>query len=234
MGKKLVVHDHEKNRSHLVVGQRVFCSLHGGRFGYIASIYGDQEPDSKQSLSSVIMMGGGAKFDVIFENGDYSTRIPEKIIRSSQWLHFDVFATPETITRMLKLHEEEVDRKEAEKIRAEKIFQQDVIALKADDQFAFLDQGDDTYSGKLAAVNIRKELKRKFKGIKFSVRNDSYGSIRIRWSKSQGPEVSDMHDLIDKYKMGTFNWMEDIYKVRKTPWTSVFGGVKFLFCSRDM
>mgnify|MGYP000261116379 CR=1 FL=1 len=60
-----------------------------------------------------------------------------------------------------------------------------------------------------AAQLIRAELKATFPGFKFSVTSD-YNSIRIRWN--DGPAPKKIQEITGKYKMGSFNGMEDIYE----------------------
>jgi hypothetical protein len=104
-------------------------------------------------------------------------------------------------------------------------------ALRVDSRYAHLKQGDDSYSGKLAAANIRSALKCKFPGIKFSVRKTDYGSVRVSWT--DGPTVKDIEAIVNRFESGGFNGMEDIYEYRETPFNVVFGGCKYLNCSRE-
>lgn len=63
------------------------------------------------------------------------------------------------------------------------------------------------------AKAIRKDLKEKFPGIKFSVRADSYAggnSVHVSWQ--DGPTDNMVDDLIKKYQYGHFDGMKDIYE----------------------
>ena len=62
-----------------------------------------------------------------------------------------------------------------------------MLELKADPAYAHLEQGSDEHSGKLAAANIRRELKKAYPGIKFSVRKEHYGSVNIFYPKASSP-----------------------------------------------
>ena len=69
-----------------------------------------------------------------------------------------------------------------------------------------------------AAKAIRKELKNKFPGTKFSVTSQSYSmgnSVRI--SYENGPTSSSVNELVDKYQDGDFDGMEDLYNYRSNP-----------------
>jgi len=87
----------------------------------------------------------------------------------------------------------------------------------------------------LGAANIRRELKKTFPGVKFSVRSESYSggdSINISWD--YGPFAKDVEAITGKYQEGNFNGMEDIYEYNRSPWPEVFGGAKYVFESRNI
>lgn len=65
----------------------------------------------------------------------------------------------------------------------------------------------------LAARMVRKELKEKFKGVKFSVTSENYSmgsSLDVSWF--DGPTQKEVERIVRKYEMGSFNGMEDIYE----------------------
>ena len=97
--------------------------------------------------------------------------------------------------------------------------------------FAHLTQGDDRYSGKLAASNIRTELRRAFPGVKFSVRKSSHGTVNDAlggWADhGRGPAHR------RQVQRGRFNGMEDIYEDERPAWCEVFGGAEYVFCGRE-
>lgn len=86
-----------------------------------------------------------------------------------------------------------------------------------------------------ATKNIRKELKKAFPGIKFSVNSSGYSggnSIDVRWI--DGPTVKDIQALIGKYEKGNFDGMTDSYNYdRRNVWVEVFGGTKYLNTRRS-
>lgn len=66
------------------------------------------------------------------------------------------------------------------------------------------------------AAAIRKELKSKFPGVKFSVRSETYSggdSVRIGWT--DGPELSEVEAIASKYEAGHFDGMTDMYVYKK-------------------
>lgn len=85
-------------------------------------------------------------------------------------------------------------------------------------------------SAKLAAKNIRTELKRAFPGTKFSVTSDGFSggdSVDVRWS--MGPTAKEVEAITGKYQEGSFNGMEDIYEYdRENVIPDLFGGAKYV------
>ncbi len=66
-----------------------------------------------------------------------------------------------------------------------------------------------------AASLIRKELKQEFPGMKYSVRSCNYAggcSIDINVQEQPKKVVAKVRDIASKYKLGSFNAMEDIYE----------------------
>jgi len=85
----------------------------------------------------------------------------------------------------------------------------------------------------LAGSNIRKELKFKFPYCKFKVTTESYtggSSLRVSWS--DGINVKQVENIIEKYKYGSFNGMEDIYDYDKE-FSDEYGSVKYTFTNRS-
>lgn len=90
-------------------------------------------------------------------------------------------------------------------------------------------------SAKLAAKNIRTELKAAFPGVKFSVTSDTFSggdSVDIGWEL--GPTTKQVEAITGKYQEGSFNGMEDIYETdRENIWPDIFGGAKYVSENRS-
>ena len=84
--------------------------------------------------------------------------------------------------------------------------------------------------GKHCAKNLRIELKKAFKGVKFSV-TSSYSSLNVSWT--DGPTLEQVEAIANRYQEGNFNGMEDIYEYNATAFNDVFGGCQYVFCNRD-
>lgn len=81
-----------------------------------------------------------------------------------------------------------------------------------------------------AAKNIRILLKQCFKGIKFSVRSD-YSSCRVNWT--DGPTEAQVKEVIGRFDIGAADYSTDYFYIVSTAWSDTFGGVQYLFTSRE-
>jgi hypothetical protein len=82
---------------------------------------------------------------------------------------------------------------------------------------------------KVAATNLRKVLKARFTGVKFSVRRDG-SSIDIRWT--DGPIESAVKEAIARFKAGRFDGMTDCYEYDRDVWHDLFGSAQYIFTQR--
>lgn len=216
----------------LVIGTRVYCALHYCGAGIVYAIHGEQRPDTVQTfMGGAGVSGGSARVDVVFANGHQSRALPESIVRGIQWRILDEVASASEIAAALAHAVCVQAQKRAVEDEVKAVHVAEVARLQGAPEFASLTQGDDRYSGKLAASNIRTELRRAFPGVKFSVRKSSHGAVNVRWT--DGPTATEVQELVGKYKRGHFNGMEDIYEDERSAWCEVFGGAQYVFCDRD-
>lgn len=215
----------------ITIGTRIYTGLYNRGYGSVYAIHGDQSPASVRVIGGVMHTGGNAEFDIVFDCGSTSPRLPECILRGVQWTICDEVATGEEIAAALAKAACNAASKKAAEQQAKEAFSREVARLKAAPEYAHLKQQDgEVYSGKLAAVNVRAELKRAFKGVKFSVRTD-HNSLRVSWT--DGPTEAQVGEITRSYKDGHFNGMEDIYEYSKSPWTEVFGASMYISISRE-
>lgn len=210
----------------LVVGSRVHCILHGGENGVIVAIHGEQSPESCRSLGGIISTGGEALFDVVWDNGRKSVRLPEALIHSGvQWRVLPEVWTAEQVADALARAAIKEAADEARAVAESNIFAAAVADLRV--RYPKLVEGD---SAKVAAGNIRTLLKERWPKVKFSVRSD-YSSIRVRWE--DGPLPDQVTAITNPFKAGNFNGMTDSYESQSNPW-HIFGSAEYLFTDRDV
>jgi Large polyvalent protein associated domain 30/Large polyvalent protein associated domain 29 len=215
----------------VVVGQRVHSILYGGRDGIIFRINGEQAPASVGSIGGVMSFGGRATFDIVFED-HVSPMLPESILRGVQWRIYDEVATPEEIKTALAVAEAAKVAKAAAETAAGERRAAEREAHKAENPHLFKFADKPGWSGgRLAAANIRIELKKTFPATKFKV-TSSHNSVSVSWT--DGPSYDVVRKLVGKYQAGHFNGMEDIYENnREATFAQVFGDPEYTSCSRE-
>lgn len=109
-----------------------------------------------------------------------------------------------------------------------------VEGLPGEYPYLTLLQGSGRSSHAVGAVNIKRELKRAFPAVRFSVRSESFSggdSIDVEWT--DGPSREGVEKVICKYKEDRFNGMDDSYEYdRENVWPEVFGGAKYVSATR--
>lgn len=219
----------------LAVGTRVNCSLPYAGRGIIFEVSGEQAPGTVRSLlGGVGVTGGNARLAVVFANGSISRGLPEALLRASvQWtIHDDegLADADEISAAVARAQAVAADRATVAQRKAE-AFAAEVERLKSCPELSHLSQGDDPYSGTLAAKNMRAMLRRAFPGVKFSVRKAYYGSVSVQWT--DGPLEREVESVVMRFKGGHFDGMEDTYRHEKTPWLAVFGGADYVNTRRE-
>lgn len=213
----------------LEVGCRVHCTLYGGKDGTIYAIHGEQRPETVRTIGGIMTTGGNANFDIVWDNGSYSNGLSESLIRSSvQWSVYPDEKRSLIEIDMAKKNADNTNKREEEKreeAAAQRVINCDIMRLSK----PHLKESEKYAGGKQCAKNIRIELKKAFKGVKFSV-TSSYDTVNINWE--DGPTYEQVEKLTSKYQEGSFNGMEDIYEYSSSPFNDVFGGCKYVFWNR--
>lgn len=213
-----------ESRINIIVGSVVTTNLYWLGRGVVYQVHGEQMPETvKQLGGGIVMAGGHAEFDIVHDCGKFTKRLPECILRGVQWEILDEVADAEEIQRLCANAEACAEKEKIEEENNAFLFSAEVERLKTATEYSQLEQGDCS-SGKLAAKNIRKELKQ-FKSVKFSVRNRHYGSVDVNWT--DGPTLEKVKAIINKYKDGYFNSMQDIYEYSASPFNTVFGSAQY-------
>ena len=134
----------------------------------------------------------------------------------------------ERANNFIKEREEEKNRAEEESERA----REEVIKKYG----AIFDQpsGEHITDAVLVAKHIRQDLTNAFPGQKFSVHKADYSTIHIEWK--DGPTREEVEQIAGKHeRMCTPDrWNADLWDHNDTAFTSVFGGVNYLFYYREV
>lgn len=88
------------------------------------------------------------------------------------------------------------------------------------------------HDGNLVGRNLRALLKAE--GIKASVRKDGYSAYYVKLPADvDAARFDELSALCRRFQAGSFDGMTDSYEYRRSAWTETFGGVKYVFVSRE-
>lgn len=143
-------------------------------------------------------------------------------------------ATDEEIAQAIEQGNNFIKEREEEKNRAEeesKRAREEVLKKYG----AIYDQPSGKYrtDAVLVAKHIRQDLTNAFPGQKFSVRKTDYSTIWVEWK--DGPTREEVERIVRKHKRMCVQdrWNDDLWDHNDTAFTSVFGGVDYLFFNRE-
>lgn len=99
------------------------------------------------------------------------------------------------------------------------------------EQFAHLERGGGCV---VAARNMRALLKAAYPSVKFSVKTQQYSggnNITVTWT--DGPTNESVGAIVNRFKHGSFNGMDDSYEFNRDPFPELFGGCYYTHVARD-
>lgn len=219
----------------LVVGQRVYCILYGGKYGTIVDIQGEQSAGSCRVLGGGVgVMGGSAYVSVVWDNGSQSGRLPESLVRGSvQWKRFDEVVSAEQVAERIAAAAVYAAQQKAKADAERAAFERAKEAAKAEGlALGLIPEAELNAAGKrgsAAAANLRAELKRA--GIKARVKQDGYSAINVY--VADPAQIEKANEIGRKYKAGSFDSMSDCYDYDPCAWGSVFGDVQYVFVQKE-
>lgn len=143
-------------------------------------------------------------------------------------------ATDEEIAQAIARGNDFIKEREEEKNRAEeesKRAREEVLKKYG----AIYDQPSGKYmtDAVLVAKHIRQDLTNAFPKQKFSVRKADYSTINIEWK--DGPTREEVEQIAGKHERicSRDKWNDDLWEHNDTAFTSVFGGVDYIFYYRE-
>ena len=183
-------------------------------------------------MGGVISYGGRATFSIVWDNGTTSKGTPECIIRGVQWRIFDEIATQDDINAALSHAEQTEARAEAKKLAdAQRRDEERKQHAANNSHLIKVSDKKEWCRERIAAENIRRELKRVFPSIKFSVTSEA-SSVNIKWT--DGPTDNQVAQITKRHQMGNFNGMTDSYDYDDDrTFSDVFGGVRYVSNHRE-
>ena len=217
------------NSAQISVGTRIHCILYGGKDGVVVGVKGESSPGTVRGLlGGLCVTGGNAGYDIIWENGTESKKIPECIIRGVQWRILEGFVDTAGIAGARVLAKQESKRRSEAEAARSAAFSAEVQRVRSDPAYAHLSQDKAARSSKLASANIRADLKKHLPGIKFSVRSHSHSSIDIRFDEGTTTRNA-VNAIVGKYSTGYYDSFSDCHLARSSPFNLVYGGVEHVW-----
>lgn len=216
----------------VVVGSRVFCVSNGQGWGVVYDIIGDQAPEHIRIFARVGVLGGKALFNIVWERGAVSLKVPEAVVRGPDWTVTKQVAGPAEIERLINAADESAREAVRKKHLRDLRVAADADRLRSDPAWAHLEQGCDPFSGNLAFENIKRALAKAFPGAEFAVRRKQPHIISVSWT--DGPTGFSVEGLVSRFEASTFDDANLAFNLRASAWCEVFGGVQFVLARRSL
>lgn len=214
----------------IVPGTRVACAC--GK-GTVYAIHGARREDMLRLVRNE-RNSCGRKVDIVFDGGAISYDVPEMVVRSGEWNILDEVLPTEAIALALTVaacHAASSSAASAAQLAAFNAYNAEIARLRTAPDYHHLTQGDDTYSGRLAAKNIRASLRAVFPNVRFSVRRTPCGSIVVHWK--DGPRSENVDAIVTRYRAGRYNRIAGRYEYTRTAWVAVFGAARYIHVARE-
>lgn len=126
------------------------------------------------------------------------------------------------------------ERAQAKQTRAEA---DEAARAKYATEYAHLErlEGSKKSQHALAAANLRKMLKIAFPSVKFAITSKSFSmgnDVSVSWT--DGPTTEQVDKIADRFQTCDFNGMDDSTSYRHSVFSEMFGGAKYVMCSREV
>lgn len=218
----------------LKVGMPVYMSLYDKGEGVIVALR-DCNTNGKSTTdgNGTTVTTHGGSVEIIFKNsGEKSDNTSEYLLRKG--IQYGVIegapmATKDEIKQLTLFSEKQMKNlQDAAKAKKEKE-ELEIAQCRDNSEYSHLTQLESIYAGKEIAKNIRADLKRNFKGQKFSVCSD-HNTVEVVIKGDADKES--VKALVSKFKITRINNTEkQITEEVVTPFNRVFGCLDYVFVS---
>ncbi|MEI8659383.1 LPD29 domain-containing protein [Vibrio sp. Hal054] len=217
----------------IIVGQWVTCSLYGLGLGVIYAIDDNVNRGMVTcTKGAVTTMRDGGNVFVAFLTGRKSTLSEVLLRKGIQFALVDKgLASQDTIDSLVTQSQELDAKLAADKALSEKMYKEEVSALRSDASLSYLVKFDERYpSASKVAKNLRAELKIAFKGIKFKV-TASGRRATVTWT--DGASQQQVRQLLDRYITDRLDESQQQRIHTFTPFNEVYGSVDSINFDRN-
>lgn len=215
----------------LVVGMPVFMSLYDKGEGVIVKTTNcNTNGSSKTDDHGTTVTTQGGYVEIIFkECGVKYENVSEYLLRKG--VQYGVIkgaalASSGEIEALTLFSQKKMQELNEKSLKKEEVEQQKIIECRENPEHKHLTQLNRIYEGKEIAKNIRKELKLKFKGHKFSVQSD-HNSVDV--TVKTEADKNEVYETLKKFKITSTNNTEKMITEKVvTPFNKVFGCLEYL------
>ncbi|ELP5729209.1 hypothetical protein QTV44_002475 [Vibrio vulnificus] len=219
-------------------GMFLYQSLYNTGLGVIVNVSESCNQGDCNYLFNGVFASGGGEVHVVFFNGSESERMSEALIRSGNQYGIareqheaGLLANETQINQLLEKAQTARIAATNDKAAAEAQRAEEVEQNRNNPEYAHLKPEPRKYTGGThVAVNVRKELKKHFPSVKFSVRS-SYSRVDVSWT--DGATEPQIKELLNKYQIGHLSGCGCYHDTTYSPFNDVFGGVDSLFLHRE-
>jgi hypothetical protein len=187
--------------------------------------YRDETPLKSHNLKSIFL-------DVVYETGMVSRFISLISISGEPYdvykncvSHRDIERLVEKSDsyRVLRVGDDASNKGEKNKAN---------VKERTSPKWSHLEKLKDSMGAAAVAKNVRKDLRMNFGKFTFSVRKSGASSLSVEWT--DGPQEAQVKTLLQKFRNGSFNCMEDYYEFSESPFHQIYGGVQYINLKRNL
>lgn len=207
-----------------IIGSTVNVTLYNKGVGIVTAIHGKQSPETVRVIGPM-STGGTAFIDIIFNDGSAFMNVAECIAHTYERMDSFCLATHEEVKVAIARYEAKKETDRVAQIDEKTKFNAEVEAIKNSEEYKHLKPENKV------AQNIRADLKKHFKGVKFSVITRGYDSVSVKYT--DGPTRKEVEAVLAKWESGFFDGMSDSYQFVRTAFGEVFNTIRYVFVERD-
>ncbi|MBB4861504.1 ribosomal protein L13E [Pseudomonas nitritireducens] len=223
------------NRQVHLLKQGAIVSLDAPGFG-LGAVYADWRPVEYDALSqgdiadAVVVSGNCPFFDIVFASGLVMPMVSAHVLSCGPWLISGDMLSQEELRGWMDEAATLRRAKDAEGFTVTQERADAVARLKADPAYAHLSPVKERTDYAAASANIRKELRKRFAGTKFSVQLTMHAVAQISWRG--GPSLAEVKSATVAFQSARKVGEGVDTRNTDTAFNEAFGGLEYLSYTR--